>query len=281
MRLVYTVADMVSAQKEVDRPLGLFPTLGALHDGHLSLVKRAREDNAAVAVSIFVNPTQFGPQEDLAAYPRDLVRDLSLLEEMGTDLVFIPQPDDMYPAGFDTWINVERTTNRLEGESRPDHFRGVATVVAKLFNIVRPDRAYFGQKDAQQVQVIRRMNSDLNLGVEIVVMPTVREPDDLAMSSRNAYLSPQERQAALVLYRALCVAHQMYSQQEQRTPIIREALKKMIRDEPMAQLDYVSIANPDTLDELEVIQGPALVSLAVLIGKTRLIDNMVLGIKGL
>jgi len=261
--------------------LGLFPTLGALHDGHLSLVKRAREDNAAVAVSIFVNPTQFGPQEDLAAYPRDLVRDLSLLEEMGTDLVFIPQPDDMYPAGFDTWINVERTTNRLEGESRPDHFRGVATVVAKLFNIVRPDRAYFGQKDAQQVQVIRRMNSDLNLGVEIVVMPTVREPDDLAMSSRNAYLSPQERQAALVLYRALCVAHQMYSQQEQRTPIIREALKKMIRDEPMAQLDYVSIANPDTLDELEVIQGPALVSLAVLIGKTRLIDNMVLGIKGL
>ena len=281
MRLVYTVAEMASAQKEVARPLGLFPTLGSLHQGHLSLVRRAREDNATLAASIFINPTQFSPLEDLQAYPRDLEQDLALLEEMGTDLVFIPQPDDMYPPGFDTSVNPGRIASRLEGESRPGHFNGVATVVAKLFNIVRPDRAYFGQKDAQQVQVIRRMNHDLNLGVEIVVLPTVREPDGLAMSSRNARLSPQERQAAVVLYRALCAAHQMYSQEEHRTSIIKTALQEIIQAEPMAHLDYISIVNPDTLDEMDAIQGPALVSLAVLIGKTRLIDNVVLGNEGL
>ena len=281
MRLVYTVAEMASAQKEVARPLGLFPTLGSLHQGHLSLVRRAREDNATLAASIFINPTQFSPLEDLQAYPRDLEQDLALLEEMGTDLVFIPQPDDMYPPGFDTSVNPGRIASRLEGESRPGHFNGVATVVAKLFNIVRPDRAYFGQKDAQQVQVIRRMNDDLNLGVEIVVLPTVREPDGLAMSSRNARLSPHERQAAVVLYRALCAAHQMYSQEEHRTSIIKKALQEIIQAEPMAHLDYISIVNPDTLDEMDAIQGPALVSLAVLIGKTRLIDNVVLGNEGL
>jgi pantoate--beta-alanine ligase len=281
MRLVYTVADMASAQKEVARPLGLFPTLGSLHQGHLSLVKRAREDNATLAASIFVNPTQFGPTEDLQAYPRDMERDLALLKELGTDLVFIPQPDDMYPPGFDTSIDTGHVASRLEGESRPGHFKGVATVVAKLFSIVRPDRAYFGQKDAQQVQVIRRMNDDLNLGVEIIVLPTVREPDGLAMSSRNANLSPQERQAAPVLYRSLCEAKGMYGRNERAASAIKKAIQKLIQDEPMAHLDYVSIADPDTLDELDAIQGPALVSLAVQIGKTRLIDNVVLNNEGL
>ena len=276
MRLVHTVAEMASAQKEVERPLGLVPTMGALHQGHFSLVRQAREDNATLAVSIFVNPTQFGPQEDLQAYPRDMERDLALLEEFGTDVVFMPQPDDIYPAGFDTWVNVERAASRLEGESRPGHFRGVATVVTKLLNIARPDRAYFGQKDAQQVQVIRRINSDLNLGVELVVLPTVREPDGLAMSSRNAHLDPQERQAALVLYRSLCEAQRMYGQEEREAAYIKEAMQELVQAEPLAQLDYVSIANPETLDELDLIQGPALVSLAVQIGKTRLIDNVVL-----
>ena len=281
MRLVHTVAEMASAQKVVDRPLGLVPTMGALHEGHLSLVRQAREDNATVAVSIFVNPTQFGPQDDLQAYPRDMERDLALLEELGTDMVFIPQPDDIYPAGFDTWVNVERVASRLEGEARPGHFRGVATVVTKLFNIVRPDRAYFGQKDAQQVQVIHRMNSDLNLGVELVVLSTVREPDGLAMSSRNAYLNPQERQAALVLYRSLCRAQRMRSQGERKAQVIKKAMQDLIQAEPTAHLDYVSLANPETLDELDVIQEHALVSLAVRIGKTRLIDNFVLRAEGL
>ena len=197
MRLIHTVAEMSAAQREVPRPLGLVPTMGALHEGHLSLVRRAREENSTAAASIFVNPTQFGPQEDYGSYPRDLDRDLAMLEECGIDLVFLPQPEDMYPPGFDTWVDVDRTASRLEGEARPGHFRGVATVVTKLFTIVRPDRAYFGQKDAQQAQVIRRLNTDLNLGVDPVIMPTVRESDGLAMSSRNAYLNPQEREAAL------------------------------------------------------------------------------------
>ena len=281
MRLVYTVSEMASAQKAVTRPLGLVPTMGALHQGHLSLVSQAREDNASLAVSIFVNPAQFGPQEDLRTYPENQERDLALLEEMRVDLVFIPKPDDMYPAGFDTWVNVERIASRLEGESRPGHLRGVATVVAKLFNIVGPDRAYFGQKDAQQVQVIRRMNDDLNLGVELIALPTVREPDGLAMSSRNTNLSPQERQAASVLYRSLCEAKRMYGQEERQAQVIRKSIQKIIQAEPMAHLDYVSIADPDTLDELDTIQEPALVSLAVLIGKTRLIDNVVLDNRGL
>ena len=217
---------MTAAQREVARPLGLVPTMGALHEGHLSLVHRAREENATAAASIFVNPTQFGPNEDYRSYPRDLDRDLALLEERGVDLVFLPEPDDMYPAGFDTWVDVDRIASRLEGESRPGHFRGVATVVTKLFTIVRPDRAYFGQKDAQQAQVIRRINADLNLGVEPVVMPTVREADGLAMSSRNAYLNPQEREAALVLYRSLCLAREMYNNGVASASRIRDAMTR-------------------------------------------------------
>ena len=281
MRLIHTVAEMSAAQREVPRPLGLVPTMGALHEGHLSLVRRATEENSTAAASIFVNPTQFGPQEDFGAYPRDLDRDLTLLEECGIDLVFLPQPEDIYPPGFDTWVDVDRTASRLEGESRPSHFRGVATVVTKLFTIVRPDRAYFGQKDAQQAQVIRRLNTDLNLGVDPVIMPTVREPDGLAMSSRNAYLNPQEREAALVLYRSLCLAQEMHADGVNSASQIRAAMRNLLQAEPLAQPDYVSIADRDTLDELDTVQGPALVSLAVRIGRARLIDNVVLGAEGL
>ena len=281
MRLIHTVAEMSAAQREVARPLGLVPTMGALHEGHLSLVRRAREENSTVAASIFVNPTQFGPNEDYRAYPRDLDRDLALLEERGVDLAFLPQPDDIYPNGFDTWVDVDRIASRLEGESRPGHFRGVATVVTKLFTIVRPDRAYFGQKDAQQAQVIRRLNIDLNLGVEPVIMPTVREPDGLAMSSRNAYLNPQEREAALVLYRSLRLAREMYDDGVTEAERIRAAMRELIQAEPLAQIDYVSIANADTLEELDAVDGPALASLAVRIGRARLIDNIVLGAEGL
>lgn len=274
MKLVQTVADMSLAQKETGRPLGLVPTMGALHDGHLSLVKQAREDNDTLAVSIFVNPAQFGPQEDLDNYPRHQERDLAMLKELGTDLVFIPKISDMYPDGFDTWIHTGDIANRLEGESRPDHFRGVATVVTKLFTIVRPDNAYFGQKDAQQVLIIRKINADLNLGVNVFELPTIREPDGLAMSSRNAYLKPLERQAAVVLYNALRVAERMHIHGEQRALEIKEAVSSVIRSEPMAVLDYISIADANTLDELDIIRGSSLVSLAVRVGKTRLIDNI-------
>ena len=277
MRLIHTVAEMSAAQREVPRPLGLVPTMGALHEGHLSLVRRAREENSTAAASIFVNPTQFGPQEDFGSYPRDLDRDLAMLEECGVDLVFLPQPEDMYPPGFDTWVDVDRIASRLEGEARPGHFRGVATVVTKLFTIVRPDRAYFGQKDAQQAQVIRRLNTDLNLGVEPVIMPTVREPDGLAMSSRNAYLNPQEREAALVLSRSLRLAQDMHRDGVTSASQIREAMRELIQAEPLAQIDYVSIANHDTLEELESVQAQALMSLSVRIGRARLIDNVVLG----
>lgn len=277
MRLIHSVAEMASARAEVERPLGLVPTMGALHDGHLSLVRRARSENASLVVTIFVNPTQFGPNEDLAAYPRDPERDLALLEAEGADVVFMPPPDEVYPAGYDTWISVERTSAPLEGEARPGHFRGVATVVCKLFNIVRPDRAYFGQKDAQQLQVIRRMNADLNLGVELTAMPTVREPDGLAMSSRNAYLSPEQRRAAPVLYAALQAAQELYAGGERQAPAIREAMQRVLAAEPLARPDYVSVADPDTMAEIELIEGPALASLAVRIGTTRLIDNIVLG----
>ena len=280
MRLLHSVAEMVSARAEVERPLGLVPTMGALHEGHLSLVRRARSENASLVVTIFVNPSQFAPNEDLAAYPRDPERDLALLESEGADVVFMPPPEEVYPAGYDTWISVERTSASLEGEARPGHFRGVATVVCKLFNMVRPDRAYFGQKDAQQLQVIRRMNADLNLGVEVTAMPTVREPDGLAMSSRNAYLSPDERRAAPVLYAALQAAQELYDDGVRQAPAIREAMQRVLAAEPLAQPEYVSVADPDTLAELELVDGPALASLAVRIGTTRLIDNVVLRADG-
>jgi len=250
--------------------------MGYLHEGHLSLVRRARAECASIVVSIFVNPTQFGPHEDLSTYPQNLPRDLALLEAEGTDLVWTPTPEVMYPPGFQTWVTVEELTKPLEGARRPGHFRGVTTVVTKLFTGVQPHKAYFGQKDAQQASVIRRMAHDLNFPIDIVVCPTVREPDGLAMSSRNAYLNPQERQAATVLYRALDAAQAAFERGTQDAGRLRHIVTEIIASEPLANLQYVSCAHPDTLQELERVTDRALVSLAVLVGRTRLIDNMVL-----
>jgi pantoate--beta-alanine ligase len=250
--------------------------MGYLHEGHLSLIRRAREENEHVAVSIFVNPTQFGPKEDLSRYPRDLERDLRLIEPY-TDLVWNPTAEIMYPPGYQTWVEVETMTRPLEGAMRPGHFRGVTTVVAKLFNGVQPHKAYFGQKDAQQAAVIRRMVRDLNFPVEIVVCPIVREPDGLAMSSRNIYLDPEQRKAATVLYRSLSAAKEAYERGELDAEKIRGKMEEILEGEPLAEVQYVSCADYDTLEELETVKGKSLLSMAVFIGKTRLIDNFVLG----
>jgi len=277
MKTVTTLPELRTARAELPSPLGFVPTMGYLHDGHISLVKRARAECASVAASIFVNPTQFGPSEDLEAYPRDLPRDLSLLEAAGADLVWTPTPEVMYPPDFQTWVEVEGLTQPLEGAQRPGHFRGVATVVAKLFNGVLPDKAYFGQKDAQQAAVIRQMTVDLNFPIEIVVCPTVREPDGLAMSSRNSYLNPEQRQAATVLYRALTAAQAEYQEGQRDGKALRGTMETIITAEPLARLQYISCAHPTTLQELDEIgDDGALLSMAVYVGKTRLIDNLVL-----
>ena len=276
MRVVDTIAELRAWRRELTGSLGFVPTMGYLHQGHLALVERSRQENDVTAASIFVNPTQFGPREDLARYPRDLPRDLGLLEKEGTDLVFTPQAEEIYPQGFQTWVTVEKVTQRLEGAVRPGHFQGVATVVAKLFNLVQPHRAYFGQKDAQQVVVIKRMVQDINMDLEVVAVPTLREADGLAMSSRNVYLKPRERQAAPVLFRALKLAERMVKEGERDTGRIRQAMIDLLQKEPLARIDYVSIAHPETLEELDIISGPALASLAVRIGPTRLIDNFLI-----
>jgi pantoate--beta-alanine ligase len=251
--------------------------MGGLHAGHLSLVARARSENDRVAASIFVNPAQFGENEDLAAYPRTPENDLRLLESLGVDAVWTPSPEDVYPPGFQTFVTVDEVSAPLEGARRPGHFRGVATVVAKLFNVFQPDRAYFGQKDAQQVAVIRRMVADLSFPVDVVVCPTVREADGLALSSRNVYLSPDERRAAPVLQRALLAARAAFDSGERDAGRLRAALTGTLAEEPLARPDYVSVADAGTLLEIERVTGPALVSLAVRFGGTRLIDNVVLG----
>jgi len=276
MKIVETISEMREIRKQLAEPVGFVPTMGYFHEGHLSLVRRARAENPSVVVSIFVNPTQFGPQEDFDTYPRDPQRDLALLEKERVDIVFMPSVTEMYPPGFNSWVEVSKVTERLEGASRPGHFRGVATVVAKLFNIVQPNVAYFGQKDAQQAIVIRKMVADLNMNLEIITLPTVREPDGLATSSRNAYLNPEERQAATVLYRALSLAQKLWSQGERDAEHIRQEMKACIQKEPLATIDYVSIADPETLEELNEVKPPSLASLAVKIGRTRLIDNVVL-----
>ncbi|MFC2052586.1 pantoate--beta-alanine ligase [Chloroflexota bacterium] len=277
MKVMETIADMRRLRPELTEPVGFVPTMGYLHDGHLALLKRARAENPTVIVSIFVNPTQFGPREDLAGYPRDIQRDLAMLEKETTEVVFMPSAAEMYPPQFNSWVEVAEVTERLEGASRPTHFRGVTTVVAKLFNIVQPTKAYFGQKDAQQAIVIKKMVADLNMNLEVVVCPTVREADGLAMSSRNTYLNPEERKAALVLHQALNLAQQVWSQGEQDAEKVRQKMIGLIQKQPLATIDYVSIADPETLKELDKVKPPALVSLAVKIGKTRLIDNVVLG----
>ena len=274
MQVVKTIPEIRALRQQVKGAVGFVPTMGFLHEGHLALVKRAKAENSTTIVSIYVNPTQFGPREDFGAYPRDLDRDLDLLRKEGTDIVFIPSDDEMYPAEFSSWVDVEKVTEGLEGASRPGHFRGVATVVAKLFNIVQPARAYFGQKDAQQVAVIKRMVADLNMGIEIVVVPTVRESDGLAMSSRNSYLNPKERQAATILFKALTLAQQLSRGGEKDAEKIRREMTTLIQKEPLAAIDYVSIADAETLEELNLLDRPAVASLAVRMGKTRLIDNM-------
>lgn len=276
MKVVNSVAEMRAVRRGLTGSVGLVPTMGYLHEGHLALVRRARSENETVVVSIFVNPTQFGAGEDFQTYPRDPERDLALLQGEEVDVVFMPPAEEMYPAHFSTWVDVQQITERLEGAFRPGHFRGVATVVAKLFNIVEPTRAYFGQKDPQQLIVIKRMVSDLNMNLELVAVPTVREPDGLAMSSRNTYLSPGERQAALVLWQALNLANQLWSEGERNAGKIRQKMKALIGSEPLAQIDYISVADAESLEELGEIDRPALVSLAVRVGKTRLIDNIVL-----
>ena len=274
------LADLRPARAALPEPVGFVPTMGALHEGHLSLVRRARQECASVVVSIFVNPTQFGPGEDLAAYPRDLQRDLGLLEPLGVNLVWAPSPQSMYPEGFQTWVEVEKLTLPLEGAIRPGHFRGVTTVVTKLFHAVQPQVAYFGQKDAQQAAVIRRMTRDLDFPIQISVCPIVREADGLAMSSRNVYLSPAERQAATVLYRGLSAAARAFGEGERRAETLRGLVRETIVAEPLAQLQYVSCADYDSLEELDQVRGKALLSLAARLGKTRLIDNFVLEAAG-
>jgi len=249
--------------------------MGYLHEGHLSLIRRAREECVSVVVSIFVNPTQFGPQEDLARYPRDLERDMSLIEPY-TDLLWTPTAEIMYPPRYQTWVQVEDMTHPLEGAMRPGHFRGVTTVVAKLFNGVRPDKAYFGQKDAQQAAVIRQMVRDLNFPIEIVVCPIVRETDGLAMSSRNVYLNPEQRKAATILYRSLSQAKEAYENGERDAGMLRQVMKDVLASEPLANVQYVSCTDYETLEELDTVERKALLSMAVFIGKTRLIDNFVL-----
>jgi pantoate--beta-alanine ligase len=277
LQTLTTIAEVRAARPELEGSVGLVPTMGALHEGHLALVRAARTANDHVFVSIFVNPTQFGPNEDFEAYPRDLEHDLALLAAEGVDYVFMPQVEEMYPPGAQTSVDVGAITEVLEGAVRPGHFRGVATVVLKLFNIVRPARAYFGRKDAQQLVVVRRMVRDLDLDVEIVAVDTVREPDGLAMSSRNAYLNEHEREAAVVLWNALSFAREMWTRGTRDGDYYRRRLREVIEEKEPARVDYVSVADPETLQELERIQGPVLISLAVRIGRTRLIDNVTLG----
>jgi len=257
--------------------LGLVPTMGALHEGHLSLVRAAKAQCSAVAVSIFVNPTQFGPAEDLAKYPRRFERDCALLEKENVDIVFAPSVEEMYAQGERTWVTVEGLSDRLDGRSRPGHFRGVTTVVTKLFHVIEPDVAFFGQKDAAQVAVIRRLVRDLNFPVEIAVCPIVREADGLAMSSRNAYLNPEDRQRGLVLQRSLREVANQFHAGETRAPRLIAAAREIIAQEPQVRLDYFEIVDPDTLEPIEQASQPALVAVAAYVGTTRLIDNLLLG----
>ncbi|RJP26061.1 MAG: pantoate--beta-alanine ligase [Candidatus Abyssobacteria bacterium SURF_5] len=263
--------------RRAGKTIGFVPTMGYLHEGHASLLRGARRDNDAVVLSIFVNPTQFGPNEDLDKYPRDMIRDENIARQEGTDYIFYPEPRDVYPSGYQTHVSVEKLTKSHCGISRPTHFGGVATVCTKLFNLVLPHRAYFGQKDYQQCAVIKRMVKDLNMNLEIVVLPTAREADGLAMSSRNAYLKPDERVQAVCLYEALQLAKSMATDGERKAANLISAMREHIQERPSARIDYLSVADVDTLEELETLQEKAVVLLAVFMGKkTRLIDNEVI-----
>jgi pantoate--beta-alanine ligase len=276
VKIIETLAEMQAIRRGLKGSVGLVPTMGYLHEGHLALVRQSRKNNDFTVSTIFVNPTQFGPGEDFERYPRDYPRDFAMLEKEYCDYVLLPSAKEMYPEGYNSWVVVEGVTDRLEGSIRPGHFRGVATVVAKLFNIVQPARAYFGQKDAQQCVVIRQMVRDLNMPLEMIIVPTVREADGLAMSSRNVYLSPDERQQAPVLYKALSTAHVMWAEGEKDSPRLRKAITDLIQKKPLAKIEYVSLADGLTLKELEKAEAHAIISLAVKFGRTRLIDNIIL-----
>jgi pantoate--beta-alanine ligase len=279
MKICKTIDEMRSGTREAHRAgkrLGFVPTMGALHEGHLSLVRAAKSACDLVAVSIFVNPLQFGPTEDLAKYPRTFERDAGLLEREAVDILFCPTPNEMYPAGAVTYVTVEGLSDKLCGRSRPGHFRGVTTVVAKLFHIVEPDKAFFGQKDAAQSTIIRRMVQDLNFPIEIVVCPIVREPDGLAMSSRNAYLTLQERKSALVLHRSLMEIKNRFDRGERSAANLIAAGKQLLFKEANVRLDYLEIVDPSTLDPVTQLNKPALVAVAAVVGTTRLIDNIIL-----
>ena len=277
MKVSVSYDDLRIERGKLEEPVGIVPTMGYLHEGHMSLVRRAKEECASVVVTIFVNPTQFAPGEDLSSYPRNISGDLELLQKEEVDLVWLPTDEAMYPEEYQTYVEVTGITKLLEGAKRPTHFKGVTTVVSKLFNAVTPQKAYFGQKDAQQVAVIKRMTRDLNYPIEIVVIPTMREESGLAMSSRNKYLTEDERKAADVLSRSLRMAEKAFLEGERSGSMLKEILEDEINAEPLAELEYVSCADMDTLLELEQIEEQALCSMAVKVGQTRLIDNIVLG----
>ncbi len=274
VRKIKEMESVVRENRSLGKSVGFVPTMGYLHEGHLSLVKASLQSTDCTVVSIFVNPAQFGPKEDFKEYPRDFARDSRLLEKLGVDLLFCPDYTEMYPPDYKTYVEVESLQDKLCGPSRPGHFRGVCTVVLKLFNIVQPDVAFFGQKDAQQAIVLKRMVSDLNLDVRIEVMPTVREEDGLALSSRNVYLDPEQRQAALCLSRSLNEAAEMIQSGERRTDPLMDRMREIIDREDLAKLDYIAIVDTGSLDPLKEIKKEAMIALAVFFGSVRLIDNM-------
>lgn len=278
MNIVKTISEVrneVKNWRKQGLSVGLVPTMGYLHEGHKSLIERACKENDKVVVSVFVNPTQFGPGEDLATYPRDIQRDAALCEDAGAALIFNPEPEEMYFDDFHTYVTIESLSDELCGKTRPIHFRGVCTVVSKLFHIVAPDRAYFGQKDAQQLAIIKRMVRDLNFDIEIVGCPIVREADGLAKSSRNTYLNPEERKAALVLSRAVRLGQELIQKGERNADVIVEKMKQLIEEEPLAKIDYVQAVDAISIQPVAEIKGTVLVAMAVYIGKTRLIDNFI------
>lgn len=278
MNIVKTISEVrneVKNWRKQGLSVGLVPTMGYLHEGHKSLIERACKENDKVVVSVFVNPTQFGPGEDLATYPRDIQRDAALCEDAGAALIFNPEPEEMYFDDFHTYVTMESLSDELCGKTRPIHFRGVCTVVSKLFHIVAPDRAYFGQKDAQQLAIIKRMVRDLNFDIEIVGCPIVRKADGLAKSSRNTYLNPEERKAALVLSRAVRLGQELIQKGERKADVIVEKMKQLIEEEPLAKIDYVQAVDAISIQPVAEIKGTVLVAMAVYIGKTRLIDNFI------
>lgn len=276
LRSIPKIRNQITLIKKQRKTIGFVPTMGYLHAGHLSLVRAAKKENDVTVMSIYVNPTQFGPQEDFAKYPRDISRDLKLAQKAGVDIIFLPRNKDMYPRGYLTYVKVQKITDTLCGGKRPEHFCGVCTIVAKLLNITSPDKAYFGQKDAQQALVIKKMAEDLNIPVQIKVMPIIREIDGLAMSSRNVYLSPEEREDAVVINKALFLARQQFLRGEKNSNKILSSIKRLISSKHSAKIDYVKIVDTENLLPIKIIKGEALIAIACYIGKTRLIDNIIL-----